>query len=833
MKCVSYTRTLPWKNHQGELAIAEQNQRIAAYLAEHKELDLLKKYSDRKNDEKARTAFDQMTDDGVERKFDCIIVASMYYCGPDFPAARQAIKETLYATGIDLIVLDEGLDTRTASRKEVEDYFEAKRCEMHAEIMFAWRRKQGAGFRLTSSVPFGYIRRNGESNMIKDEEVAPYLSEAFSRYASGQKMRDIAKWLNEQGVEPPMRHKKRILGKSYDAESDQWTTDMLRCLFRNPTYTGAAANGSRQIIAENCHEPYITKEQFYAFPCNMREGENKISIRKSYKKPNPLAKHIVCTCGYALCWHKDKKTEEELFYCRHCRAHKENGKNLKVPAATIYKKVMDALELEHLEEEKLAAAIQQGAGRKAIEVVRAERSVQMKSVLAELNRVQFQQMIEDAKAKKIDLILTKSISRFARNVVDCLTNIRLLRNLRPPVSVYFDKERLDSLDEKAEVFLTMLASFAQEESRSISTNIKWATRSRMKAGTQKISTTSLLGYDTDDDGEMVIVTNEAEIVRTIYMSFDKGMHPAEIAEKLNALEIRTIKNNPWTGESVKNILRNEKYCGDVLMQKTYTVDCLTHKTKKNEGEVEQYFIPDHHPAIVEREVWDKAQVRLEQIAGKRRRIRPKQQRLIPLRKGVLLGFVPIRPTWKAVSFKRLETATEKVMALVDAKPEQEHIEYESEECEMEILKGFEVINLKQPKGESVMTVTSNSLKFNKATAVELNYAPYIRVLLNAKTRQIAIQPCSEKDPNAIKFSNEESKQTYAISIKVPAIQVEFRRMLPFEDDNGGKLSYTLNGTLYPDEQVVIYDIGDVKPETEKKRRGRRKKSEIEAEQKEN
>ena len=145
--------------------------------------------------------------------------------------------------------------------------------------------------------------------------------------------------------------------------------------------------------------------------------------------------------------------------------------------------------------------------------------------------------------------------------------------------------------------------------------------------------------------------------------------------------------------------------------------------------------------------------------------------MIPLRKGVLLGFVPIRPTWKAVSFKRLETATEKVMALVDAKPEQVHIEYESEECEMEILKGFEVINLKQPKGESVMTVTSNSLKFNKATAVELNYATYIKVLLNAKTRQIAIQPCSEKDPNAIKFSNEESKQTYAISIKVPADEI--------------------------------------------------------------
>ena len=187
MKCVSYTRTMPWKNHKGELTIADQNQRIAEYLAEHKEFDLQKKYSDRKGAENASAAFDKMIDDGVGRKFDCIIVASMYYCGPGFPAARQSIKETLYETGVDLIVLEEGLDTRTASRKEVEDYFEEKRCEMHAEIMFAWRKKQGAGFRLTSSVPFGYIRRNGESNMIKDEEVAPYLSEAFPDMSPARK----------------------------------------------------------------------------------------------------------------------------------------------------------------------------------------------------------------------------------------------------------------------------------------------------------------------------------------------------------------------------------------------------------------------------------------------------------------------------------------------------------------------------------------------------------------------------------------------------------------------------------------------------------------------
>ena len=119
--------------------------------------------------------------------------------------------------------------------------------------------------------------------MVKDEEVAPYLSEAFSRYASGQKMRDIAKWLNEQNVEPPMKHKKRIQGKPYEGEPDLWTSDNLRGLFRNPTYTGATANGSHQIIAENCHEPYMTKEQFYALPCNMRQGENKNRLGKNTK----------------------------------------------------------------------------------------------------------------------------------------------------------------------------------------------------------------------------------------------------------------------------------------------------------------------------------------------------------------------------------------------------------------------------------------------------------------------------------------------------------------------------------------------------------------------
>ena len=119
------------------------------------------------------------------------------------------------------------------------------------------------------------------------------------------------------------------------------------------------------------------------------------------------------------------------------------------------------------------------------------------------HREQFQKMIEDCEAGRIDMIITKSISRFARNTVDCLTTIRKLKALKNPVEIYFEKERLSSLDEKMDMFLSMMASFAQEESRSISANIRWAIRNRMKNGTQKIPTSALLGYDTNEEGEMV------------------------------------------------------------------------------------------------------------------------------------------------------------------------------------------------------------------------------------------------------------------------------------------------------------------------------------------
>ena len=277
------------------------------------------------------------------------------------------------------------------------------------------------------------------------------------------------------------------------------------------------------------------------------------------------------------------------------------------------------------------------------------------------HREQFLKMIEDCKQKKIDKIITKSISRFARNVYECLKYIRELKELKPSVGITFEKENIDSLDEKSDVFLTMLASFAQEESRSISANIRWAIRNRMKEGTQKVVTGSLYGYDTDDEGNMVIVEQEAEIVQMIFREFVKGKHPADIAEKLNEMEVTTVLGNPWKTSSVKGILQNEKYCGDVIMQKTITIDYLTHKTKKNEGELDQYYIKDHHEPIIQREIWEIAQDMLEMLPGRRRKKRRKAQRLIPITKGLLKGFVPIRPEWRTVSHLRLWTATCKAL----------------------------------------------------------------------------------------------------------------------------------------------------------------------------
>lgn len=226
------------------------------------------------------------------------------------------------------------------------------------------------------------------------------------------------------------------------------------------------------------------------------------------------------------------------------------------------------------------------------------------------NRDGFNRMIEDALDGKIDLIITKSVSRFARNTVDSLVTVRQLKE--KGVEVYFEKENIYTLDSKGELLITIMSSLAQEESRSISENVTWGQRKRMQDGKVSMAYKQFLGYKKGEDGQPKIVEKEAEIVRLIFKMFICGKTPSAIAKHLSDSGILSPGGKTkWQVATVRSILSNEKYKGDALLQKSYTVDFLTKKTKVNNGEIPQYYVQESHPAIIEPDEFDAVQVEIE------------------------------------------------------------------------------------------------------------------------------------------------------------------------------------------------------------------------------
>lgn len=218
----------------------------------------------------------------------------------------------------------------------------------------------------------------------------------------------------------------------------------------------------------------------------------------------------------------------------------------------------------------------------------------------------FNQMVADALAGKIDLIITKSISRFARNTVDTLTTVRKLKE--KGIEVFFEKENIHTLDGKGELLITIMSSLAQEESRSISENVTWGQRKRFADGKVSLPYKRFLGYKKGPDGFPQIVEEEAIIVRLIYRLFLYGKSPSAIAIHLTDEGIPTPGGKAkWRPNAVESILTNEKYKGDARLQKKFTVDFLTKKQKVNEGEVPQYYVTNSHPAIISTELFDLVQ----------------------------------------------------------------------------------------------------------------------------------------------------------------------------------------------------------------------------------
>ena len=259
-----------------------------------------------------------------------------------------------------------------------------------------------------------------------------------------------------------------------------------------------------------------------------------------------------------------------------------------------------------------------------------------------LHREHFLEMIEKCKAGEIDLIITKQVSRFARNVLDSLNYIFMLRALDPPVGVYFETEHLNTLDKASDMVITFLSLVAQGESQQKSESLKWSFRRRRAQGIGIYPAWCLLGY-TGHDWE--IVEEEAALVKAIYTLYLDGYSSTQIAEHLTKNGIPTVTGRTkWSSGSVLGILKNEKYCGDALCQKTITIDFFTHKSVKNKGLETQYFIESHHQALIDKEEWLKVQLILTEKRYVRRG-RPRNRKPRTVIKGALAGFVICDPDW--------------------------------------------------------------------------------------------------------------------------------------------------------------------------------------------
>ena len=238
-------------------------------------------------------------------------------------------------------------------------------------------------------------------------------------------------------------------------------------------------------------------------------------------------------------------------------------------------------------------------------------------------REEFNRLIDDCMAGRVDMVVTKSISRFARNTLDCLKYIRQLKDKN--IAVFFEKEAINTLDAKGEVLLTIMASLAQQESQSLSQNVRLGLQYRYQQGKVQVCTNRFLGYDKDEDGNLVINPEEAEVVRRIYREYLSGKSYYQIGQELSADGIRTAAGNDyWLPSTLKKILSNEKYIGDALLQKTVTTDFLNKKRVANKGIVPQYYVENSHEAIILRALFLQVQeemvrrARVKTGTGKRR-----------------------------------------------------------------------------------------------------------------------------------------------------------------------------------------------------------------------
>ena len=416
------------------------------------------------------------------------------------------------------------------------------------------------------------------------------------------------------------------------------------------------------------------------------------------------------------------------------------------------------------------------------------------------HRDSFSRMLHDCQAGKIDLIVTKSVSRFARNIVDCIGYVRQLKASAPPIGVFFETENIFTLDEHSEMSLSFIATLAQEESHTKSEIMNASIEMRFKRGI--FLTPPLLGYDKDENGNLVINEEEAKTVRLIFFSYIYGYSTQKIADALTELERLTKRGNEvWSAGSVLQILTNERYCGDVLARKTYTPNYLDHKSKKNNHDRNQYRQKDHHEAIISRDDFFAVQKMIRNAKYGNKGYFPE---IRVIQDGILHGYVTVHPKWAGFTEDDYYEASEQIEnGQIPSKP----LEITLKKGDFD-LSGYQLVRTPfiSMYGQATLSASTSILSFSKSCISKLPDADHIELLVLPGKGMLAVRKAPAGSHNAILWRKESNGEKVPRPIGGNAFLPTLFSLFGWNKD----CQYKLSGTVHrkDDETVLIFNSRD-------------------------
>ena len=416
------------------------------------------------------------------------------------------------------------------------------------------------------------------------------------------------------------------------------------------------------------------------------------------------------------------------------------------------------------------------------------------------HRDSFIRMLHDCQAGKIDLIVTKSVSRFARNIVDCIGYVRQLKASAPPIGVFFETENIFTLDEHSEMSLSFIATLAQEESHTKSEIMNASIEMRFKRGI--FLTPPLLGYDKDENGNLVINEEEAKTVRLIFFSYIYGYSTQKIADALTELERLTKRGNEvWSAGSVLQILTNERYCGDVLARKTYTPNYLDHKSKKNNHDRNQYRQKDHHEAIISRDDFFAVQKMIRNAKYGNKGYFPE---IRVIQNGILHGYVTVHPKWAGFTEDDYYEASEQIEnGQIPSKP----LEITLKKGDFD-LSGYQLVRTPfiSMYGQATLSASTSILSFSKSCISKLPDADHIELLVLPGKGMLAVRKAPAGSHNAILWRKESNGEKVPRPIGGNAFLPTLFSLFGWNKD----CQYKLSGTVHrkDDETVLIFNSRD-------------------------